>query len=118
MRNISKLGDHLGEHAEQGLTDIEQCEDVAKFISKISQEYEPLSDKNLPKRVTDGLADQPCSGHPVLDDHYVYEIMKNRKLTSGVSGDLHPKIMKECMVELSNPVGVILRDAVETHTWP
>ena len=108
MRNISRLGDHLGEsqkseirlpeHIEKGLTDIEQCEDVAKFISKISQEYEPLSDSNLPKRVTDGLANQPCSGHPVLDDHHVYEIMKSRKLTSAVAGDLHPQIMKECMV--------------------
>ena len=41
-----------------------------------------------------------------------------RKLTSGVAGDLHPAVMKECMSELAHPVGVLLRDVVSSHTWP
>ena len=128
LKEISKLGDHLSEapkseirlpeHVEAGLTDLEQCEDVAAFISKISREYSPLSVENLPDRVVNGLVNCPCSGHPALEDYKIYEIMKNRKLTSGVEGDIHPDIMRDCMTELAHPVGVILRDAVETHTWP
>ena len=53
LKKIAKLSDRIGdkakveiklpEHIEKGLTEIEQCEDIAAFISRISREYHPLS---------------------------------------------------------------------------
>ena len=53
----------------------EQANDIAKFISKISREYPPLADSNLPDRVVEGLRAALCCGHPSLQDFEVYGIM-------------------------------------------
>ena len=68
----SKVEIKLPEHFEKGLSELEQCEDIAMFISRISREYKPLAPDNLPHRVVHGLAHNPCEGHPLLDDHTVY----------------------------------------------
>ena len=116
LRKIKQLSDPLGEsdkteirlpeHVERGWSMEQQCNDIATFISKISREYQPLSLERLPQRVVDALESAACSNHPVLEDHQVYKIMMDRKLTSGVAGDLHPAVMKEFMIELTQPVGV------------
>ena len=128
IKEVARLGDHLGEHdrseislpehVDAGLSAQERCEDVANFFSQIRREYEPLSRHNMPDRVVSALDNCPCSNHPRLDDYQVYEVMKQRKVTASVKGDIHPTIIKECMTELAHPVGVLFRDAVETHTWP
>ena len=113
LRKIKQLSDtleksdkteiRLPEHVERGWSKEQQCNDIATFISKISREYQPLSLERLPQRVVDALESAACSNHPVLEDHQVYKIMMDRKLTSGVAGDLHPAVMKECMSELAPP---------------
>ena len=51
-------------------------------------------------------------------DHEVYKNLTERKLTSGVKGDLHPQVVKACMIELVHPVACIYREAIRSHTWP
>ena len=65
MKKVAQLGVRHGEvqrpeislpeHVEASLTAVEQAEDIATFISKISREYIPLSHSSLPTRVTDAL---------------------------------------------------------------
>ena len=64
------------------------------------------SDSNLPSRVVNGISNSCCSGHPVLEDYQVYEVMKQRKITGGVVRDLHPTVVQKCMIELVHPVAV------------
>ena len=108
----------LPEHRELGLNRKQQAEDYAKQISAISREYVPLGETVLPGRVQHALDNAVCTGHPLLDDHDVYKVLCERKLTAGVEGDLDKVVMKECMAELTHPVGVIYREAVSSHTWP
>ena len=79
----------LPEHAEQGLTSFQQAQDYAAHISAISREYRPLSRATLPSRVLHALDNAVCSGHPSIEDHEVFKNLSERKLTSGVKGDLH-----------------------------
>ena len=72
----------------------------------------------LPERVSAALANDVCGGHPSLLDHEVFEILSHRKLTGGVVGDLDPRVVKECLVELSHPLACVYRSAVENHEWP
>ena len=96
----------------------EQAEDYAAHISAISRYYVPLTRAILPDRVQHALDHALCSGHPSLEDHEVYKILCDRKLTCGVDGDLDRAVMRECMVELSHPVACVYREAVGTHCWP
>ena len=92
-------------------------EELAAHISCISRQYSPLDISKLPSPVSNCLASDPCSNHPCLEDFKIFQILDNRKITSGVKGDLHPKIVKGCSVELAHPVGVLFRDAVHHHQW-
>ena len=60
----------------------------------------------------------PCTGHPDLDDHVIFNILKERKLTGGVAGDLDPRIVRDCLVELVPPLAEVYREAVDCHEWP
>jgi hypothetical protein len=44
--------------------------------------------------------------------------MKKAKKTDSVPGDIPSEIMKEFLPEFATPITAILKDAVETHTWP
>ena len=114
----SKNGGVLPEHLAAGLTRQQQAEDYAEHISKISREYVPLSRARLPDRVAHALDNALCQGHPSLPEHEVFKILSERKLTGGVEGDLDPRVVKECLVELAHPVGCVYREAVEHHQWP
>ena len=94
----------LPEHQAAGLTREQQAEDFAVHISAISREYIPMSQAILPDRVASALELEPCANHPPLDDHIVYEILRKRKLTGGVEGDLDPRVVKSCLVELVEPI--------------
>ena len=59
-----------------------------------------------------------CCDHPELPDYKLYHHLQSRKVTGGVEGDLPPVVMKELMVELVKPIGIIYRHAFGTHTWP
>ena len=111
-------GGVLPEDLAAGLSRQQQAEDYASHISKISREYIPLSRAVLPDRVTHALENGVCKGHPNVEDHDVYEILRGRKLTGGVAGDMDPRVVKACMVELVHPVACVYREAVVTHEWP
>ena len=105
----------LPEHLMAGLTRLEQAEDYAKHISSISREYVPLSRAKLPERVSHALDHAVCRGQK---DHEVYKVLKERKVTGGVLGDLDPRVLKECLPELVHPVACLYREAVVSHQWP
>ena len=118
LQDCKRDGFVLPEHADKGLSLFEQAQDYASHISAISREYVPLSRSSLPDRVLYALDNALCQGHPAANDHLVFQNLSQRKLTSGVRGDLHPAILKHCLVELSHPVACIYRKALESHTWP
>ena len=89
-----KSGGTLPEHLDKGLTRLEQAEDYAQHIGKISREYVPLSSAVLPERLQHALDNAVCSGHPSIDDCDVYKNLSERKLTGGVEGDLDPRVMR------------------------
>ena len=59
----------------------------------------------------------PCS-HPIIEEHIVYQNMKNAKKTDSVPGDIPAEILKEFLPEFATPITAILKQSVETHTWP
>ena len=97
----------IGQPKINGLTRQEQAEDYVQHISQISREYVPLTRAVLPDRVAHALDNGVCHGHPVLEDHDVFEILKGRKVTGGVEGDLDPRVVKACMVELVHLVACV-----------
>ena len=108
----------LPEHLSAGLSRLEQAEDYALHISSISREYVLLTKAKLPKRVQHALDNALCKGHPSLPDHEIFKILSERKVTAGVEGDLDPRVVKECLVELVHPIGCVYREAVDKHQWP
>ena len=44
--------------------------------------------------------------------------MKKSKKTDSVPGDIPASILKEFLPEFALPINAILKEAVETHTWP
>ena len=48
----------------------------------------------------------------------MYKNMKEAKKTDSVPGDIPATILKEFLPEFATPVTAILKQAVETHTWP
>ena len=108
----------LPEHLAAGLTRKQQADDYALHISRISWEYVPLARAILPHRLVQALANDPCCGHPSLEDHEVYQLLLDRKLTGGVDGDLDPRVVRACLVELSHPIACVYRSAVCNHEWP
>ena len=85
----------LPEHREAGFSRAEQAQDYALHISKISRDYVPLTRAVLPDRVQFALDNVVCQGHPLLQEHEVFKLLSERKLTGGVQGDLDPRITKE-----------------------
>ena len=114
----TKHGGVLPAHLAAGLSRTEQAEEYALHISKISRQYVPLVRAVLPDRVSHALEGDACCGHPDIEDHEVYGILKERKITGGVDGDLEPRVVKECLPELVHPIACVFREAVSAHTWP
>ena len=99
--NSTSTHDVLPEHLAAGLTSQEQVEDYADHISKINREYTPLSCAIIPERVAYPLDNDCCKDHPSLEDHEVFNLLKARKVTGGVDGDLDPRVVKACLLTQS-----------------
>ena len=100
------------------LTPQQSAEIIVQYFAQISQEYTPKQDTY--SRWLDAqakLVAAPCS-HPQIKEHLVYENMKEAKKTDSVPGDIPATILKEFLPEFATPVTAILKQAVETHTWP
>ena len=83
----------LPEHRLAGLTRLQQAEDYAAHISRISREYVPLSRAVLPDRVEHTLSNGLCQGHPPLEEYEVYKILSERKLTGAWKAILIPELL-------------------------
>ena len=108
----------LPEHLDAGLSRQQQADDYAAHISKISRDYVPLARAVLPHRLVYALANDPCCGHPSLEDYEVFQLLSDRKLTGGVEGDLDPRVVRACLVELTHPIASVYRSALNSHEWP
>ena len=109
----------LQTHIDESLTPQQSAERIVKYFSKISQEYTPIeNDISAPWMDVQAQLDKaPCS-HPLIEEHIVYQNMKNAKKTDSVPGDIPAQILKEFLQEFSTPITAILKHAVNTHTWP
>ena len=63
------------------------------------------------------LSQQECS-HPFIMEHDIYKNMKSAKRTDSVPGDIPCDILKEFLPEFTTPITAIIKEAVQTHTWP
>ena len=109
----------LQTHIDKNLTPRESAESIVKYFSQISQEYTPIEEDISAHwmDVQEKLTEAPCS-HPQIEEHQIYEQMKAAKKTDSVPGDIPSSILKEFLPEFVAPVTTILKQAVETHTWP
>ena len=51
-------------------------------------------------------------------EHEIYEKMEASKKTDSVPGDIPFNILKEFLPQFVTTVTAIIKEAVETHTWP
>ena len=107
----------LPSHVDRNLTAKESAEAIASFFSKISQEFTPIEEDDLPPEVQSKLEKDICE-HPAIREHEVFEKMKAAKKTDSVPGDIPKTILKEFLPELATPITSIIKQAVESHTWP
>ena len=63
------------------------------------------------------LSQEECS-HPFIMEHDIYKNMKSAKRTDSVPGDIPCDILKEFLPEFTAPITAIIKEAVQTHTWP
>ena len=91
-----KMSDPIIVEEIKHLTDLEQAEKIADFFSKISQEYEPLKEKDI------AIPPYSASSIPTFLPSYVEEKLLKIKINKSVpSGDIPPKLIKLFAKELS-----------------
>ena len=129
IRESSRLSARPGEdqsssfslptHIDANFTPQQSAEAIVKYFAKISQEYVPIEeDTSTPwMEAQRKLNSGPCE-HPEIQEHSVYQNMKTAKKTDSVPGDIPASILQEFLPEFANPITAILKQAVETHTWP
>ena len=126
---IRKL--ELGEHFSQSsgfslpsfdaknLSPIQSAEKLADYFSCISQEFNPINVSLFSPKVKKLLKSAKSQPKPVLEPFEVYSrILKSKKPTSGVPGDLPVKLVKEFAVELSLPVSKIFNRITSSAEYP
>ena len=109
----------LPNHVDADLTPEESAEKIADFFSKISQEYTPIEEDKSARwmDVKKKLEETGCT-HPTIMEHEIFENMKGAKITDSVPGDIPAPILKEFLPEFTTPIIAIIKEAIETHTWP
>ena len=109
----------LPSHVDANFTPKESAEAIAEYFSKISQEYTSIEeDKSARWMDVQKMMQQTSCSHPVIFEHEIFENMKAAKKTDSVPGDVPAAILKEFLPKFSSPVTAIIREAIETHTWP
>ena len=109
----------LPNHIEANFSPKESAEAIADYFSKISQEYTPLEEDKFTQcmDIQRKLEQAECC-HPVIMEHNIFENMKAAKKTDTVPGNIPAAILKEFLPEFATPVTAIIKEAIETHTWP
>ena len=129
VREASRLSSRPGEdisttfslpnHVALNLTTQQSAEAICSHFAAISQEYTPIEEDKSARwmEVQSNLSKQECN-HPIIMEHEIYENMKSSKKTDSVPGDIPVNILKEFLPEFTTPITTIIKEAVETHTWP
>ena len=109
----------LPTHVGANFTPQQSAEAIVKYFAKISQEYVPIEeDESASWMVTQNkLNQEPCE-HPYIQEDTIYSNMKAAKKTDSVPGDLPAAILQEFCPEFTTPITAILKQTVETHSWP
>ena len=107
----------LPEHLDENLTPEQSAERIASYFSKISQEYKPIEEDTLSTELQLKLDNEVCH-HPAVREEDIYKNMLEAKKTDSVPGDIPATILKEFLPELALPVSVIIKEAVNSHSWP
>ena len=94
-----------------GRTDSEAAADVAAYFNRISAEFRPLEPSEIPATYHRDL--------PLLSPLQVETmIIKSRKTSSRVPGDIFPKILNRCAKSLSVPLSSIFNHVLTHFVWP
>jgi hypothetical protein len=102
---------------EENLIAEQSAERIAKYFSKISQEYKPVEEDELATDLTFRLEHENCI-HPAVREEDIHHNMVKAKKTDTVLGDIPARILKEFLPELVLPITAIIREAVSSYTWP
>ena len=94
-----------------GKSDQEIADEVAAFFNRISDEFQPLQPDQVPTTYTRDL--------PLLSPAQVQEmLLKSKKTTSMVPGDIFPKLVNRCSAMLAWPLSAIFNQIIRFHVWP
>ena len=129
MREASRLSARPGEdtsstfslptHIDANFTPKRSAEEIADYLAKISQEYTPIEDDTSSPwmEVQEKINSTPCD-HIDIQEYQVFSNMKNAKVTDSVPGAIPASILREFLPDFNTPVTALLKEAVQTHTWP
>ena len=94
-----------------GRSDSEVAEELAVFFNRISAEFDPLAEADVPRA--------PPRTIPFLQTHEVASRIKHfRKPKSMVKGDLFPSTVTKFSDFLAIPLCNIYNEVISTHVWP
>ena len=112
LKNISKAEHFEVNSLYPDLPEADVAEKVADFFCKISGNFSPLSDKEIPGTPYD-------NDHIYLKKEDVCDRLKNCKKPNGLlSGDVFPSMLKKFASQFSVPLTTILNLAFRTERWP
>ena len=92
-------------------TEKETAEAAAEFFYKISREFEPLAENDIPSSYDRAL---PELSVPEV----AKQLREQKKPGSMVSGDIFPKLINACSDSLAIPLTDIFNCIVRTGVWP
>ena len=113
-------GIEIPEFVEHNFSDEQSAEALADFFSSISQEFEPIDASSFHPKLKDELSKGATDTKiPILTDFDVYKKMsKAKKPHSTVPGDLKRILVKECGLELTEPVTKIYNEITRSKVFP
>ena len=95
-------------------SDSEQAEIIAENFTKVSNQYKPLKTEDIDLELASNQ--KPI---PVLEEHQVYEFLKNIKTnTATVKDDIPAKIIKEFACELAAPFTDVVYSSLLQGIFP
>ena len=110
----------IPEFVDNNLNESQSAEAIAHFFSAISQEFDPVNIDSLPPKICEELEKgktDPCI--PILHEHEVHKNMnKAIKPHYTVPGDIKRVLVKECDVELAEPVTKMYNKINKSKVFP
>ena len=107
------------EFVDNNFDDKQSSEAMADFFSSISQKFDPIDVDKFSPAIKDVLEKGKNEPVPILAEHEVHDkIVKAKKPNSMVPGDIKKVLVKECSVELTEPVTKIYNKITESKEYP